>query len=172
MARLPGALQQTADTLGKVRTYAQALRPAAHRLVGVADAVPPSNAALRPFALAAAPVLRDQLRPFAREAQPFLHKLAPPAARFADAAPELTRIGVVINHLLNMLAYDGDHKSFLFWLAWASHQGANVWTVADANGPMRPTLLVGSCKTLQSLASQIPGAQKGSIEIRPVVEWE
>jgi len=156
--RLPGALRQTADTLRRVRTYAQVLRPTARRLVPVAQAVPGSNAALRPFAREAAPVLRDELRPFSREAQPFVHKVALPAARYAAAAPELTRVGVVFNHLFNMLAYDGDHQSFLFWLAWASHQGANVWNIADANGPMRPTLLVGSCKTLGSLESQLPGA--------------
>jgi phospholipid/cholesterol/gamma-HCH transport system substrate-binding protein len=158
VARLPGALRQTADTLQRVRTYAQVLKPAARRLVPVARAVPPSNAALRPFATEAAPILRDELRPFAREAQPFVHELGLPAARYAGAAPELTRVGTVFNHLFNLLAYQGDHKSFLFWLAWASHQGANVWTIDDANGPMRPTLLVGSCKTLSSLEGQLPGA--------------
>jgi phospholipid/cholesterol/gamma-HCH transport system substrate-binding protein len=158
VARLPGALRQTADTLQRVRTYAGVLRPAAQRLLPVVREVPASNAALRPFAREAAPVLRDELRPFAREAQPFIHRLGVPVARFANAAPELTRVGTVFNHLFNLLAYQGDHRSFLFWLAWASHQGANVWTIADANGPMRPTLLVGSCKTLGSLEGQVPGS--------------
>jgi phospholipid/cholesterol/gamma-HCH transport system substrate-binding protein len=126
--RLPGALRQTADTLARVRTYAQVLRPAADRLVPVARDIPAANAALRP------------------------------ASRYADATPELTRVGTVFNHLLNMLAYNGSHKSFLFWLAWASHQGANVWTIDDANGPMRPTLLVASCKTINSLNNVVPGA--------------
>src|SRR4051794_20319193 len=81
VARLPGALRQTADTLTRVRAYARALKPAAQRLTPVARAIPDSNAALRPFARAAAPALRDQLRPFAREAQPFVHTLGRPAAR-------------------------------------------------------------------------------------------
>ena len=158
VARLPGALRQTASTLQRVRVYAHALKPAAERLTPVARAVPESNAALRTFSAAATPALRDELRPFAREAQPFVHTLGRPAARLANAAPQLTRVGAAFNHFFNLLAYNGDHKSFLFWLAWSTHQGANVWTIDDANGPMRPTLLVGSCKTLGSLEGQIPGA--------------
>jgi len=158
VARLPGALRQTADTLTRVRAYARALKPAAQRLTPVAELVPGSNAALRDFAAVATPALRDELRPFSREAQPFVHTLGRPAARLANAAPELTRIGTAFNHFFNILAYQGSHKSFLFWLAWAGHQGANVWTIDDANGPMRPTLLVASCKTLNSLEGQVPGA--------------
>ena len=75
----------------------------------------------------------------------------------------------MFNHLYNMLAYQGDHKSFLFWLAWASHQGANVWTIDDANGPMRPTLLVGSCKTLDSLEGQLPGSDV-ALNLLPIKE--
>jgi phospholipid/cholesterol/gamma-HCH transport system substrate-binding protein len=166
--RLPGALGATTRALGEVRPYADLLGPTARRLVPVARAVVPANAALRPFARATAPVVRTELRPFARAARPAVRRLGPAAARVADATPDLTRLGTALNHLLNMAAFDPaagkapDDRSripgYLFWIAWGGHIGTNLWSTADANGPVRPVLLGFNCATAQDVANRIPGA--------------
>ena len=50
----------------------------------------------------------------------------------------------------------GREEGYLFWLAWVTHQGANLQSIDDANGPMRPIFLTGTCKTLTSLVNDQP----------------
>ena len=50
----------------------------------------------------------------------------------------------------------GRDEGYLFWLAWVTHQTANLQSIDDANGPMRPFFLTGTCKTLTSLVNDQP----------------
>jgi hypothetical protein len=86
--------------------------------------------------------------------------LAPTAKGLAETFPELTRDFKVLNRFVNMLGFNPNgrepatkrdrEEGYLFWLAWASHQGANLQNIDDANGPMRPVFLTGTCSTLQT----------------------
>ncbi|MBA3748750.1 MAG: hypothetical protein H0W96_14840, partial [Solirubrobacterales bacterium] len=72
----------------------------------------------------------------------------------------------VLDDFTNMLAGNprgredpgvaGREEGYLFWLAWASHQGANLQSSDDANGPIRPIFLTGTCPTLASLVNDQP----------------
>ena len=53
----------------------------------------------------------------------------------------------------------GREEGYLFWLAWATHQGANLQSIDDANGPMRPIFLTGTCSTLTSLVNDEPALE-------------
>jgi hypothetical protein len=53
----------------------------------------------------------------------------------------------------------GRDEGYLFWLGWLSHQTANLQSIEDANGPMRPIFLTGTCSTLTSLVNDLPAAE-------------
>jgi hypothetical protein len=53
----------------------------------------------------------------------------------------------------------GREEGFLFWLAWVTHETANLINIDDGNGPMRPIFLTGTCGTLTSLVNDIPEAE-------------
>jgi phospholipid/cholesterol/gamma-HCH transport system substrate-binding protein len=50
----------------------------------------------------------------------------------------------------------GRHEGFLFWIAWVSHQSAQLFSTADAHGPFRPSLVAGSCQTFRSIIADQP----------------
>jgi hypothetical protein len=47
-------------------------------------------------------------------------------------------------------------EGYLFWLAWVTHQTANLINIDDANGPLRPVFLTGTCQTLITLIDDEP----------------
>jgi phospholipid/cholesterol/gamma-HCH transport system substrate-binding protein len=158
---LPGTLRQTTSALADVDTFAQALRPAATHLRPAVRQIPGANKALTPLALQATPQLRHEIRPFVRESRPLVRKLRTPADQLATATPDLTRSFTVLNHLLNMLAYNKDGREdpgkatrdegYLFWLAWLSHNGASLFSSSDAHGPFRPVTVGATCSTAKQL---------------------
>src|SRR4051794_33739719 len=77
VAALPGALRQTTDALGKVRSFADILGPAVTRLRPAARALDPSNKAARPFLTEAGPILKNDVRPFTVHARPIVRQLVP-----------------------------------------------------------------------------------------------
>jgi phospholipid/cholesterol/gamma-HCH transport system substrate-binding protein len=166
---LPSTLKQATSTLDRVDRMARVLRPAADNLVPVAAALNRANRATRPFAREAAPLLATPIRPFVREARPLVRDLRPAARDLAHAEPGLTRSLGVVNRLFNMLAYNprgreasgvaGREEGFLFHLAWLGHQTVNVFTNADAHGPMRTLTLGGTCATIAGTAKTVPGAE-------------
>jgi phospholipid/cholesterol/gamma-HCH transport system substrate-binding protein len=157
---LPGALRQTTDTLGRVQRFADVLRPATNDLIPAAHAIDRANHATRPFAIEATPIIRTQIRPFIRAARPLVRNLRPAAADLATATPYLTRTITVINHFFNLLGYNQNgredpsnaarNEGYLYWLAWAGHNGINLFSTADANGNFRPIALNGTCTTLKA----------------------
>lgn len=164
--KLPGALRRTTSTLGDVRRFADELGPAATALQPTFRALDRTNRVVTPVARTITPVLRDQIRPFVREARPLVSDLKPAARGLARSLPDLTDSFVRINRLFNMLGYNPNgaeaatvatrQEGYLFWLAWLTHQTENLINVDDANGPMRPIFLTGTCQTITNLVDEQP----------------
>ncbi len=157
---LPGTLSESDKALGKVDSMARVLGPTLGALRPTARSLGPALEQTRPFLRDTTPVIRDRLRPFARDALPVIRQLRPAARDLAVITPQLTTSLEVVNALLNELAYNppGKEEGFLFWTAWANHDGNAVFNVSDAHGPIRRGLVVASCSTLGVL-DQIGKAQ-------------
>jgi phospholipid/cholesterol/gamma-HCH transport system substrate-binding protein len=169
VADLPGALQQTTQTLQKVDTYARVLGVASERLRPAVRSLNTANHAVTPFAKAAAPIVRTQIRPFVQDARPLVRNLKPASDTLAKSTPSLTTSFTVLNHLLNMVGFNpggrqgpdvaGRDEGFLFWLAWLNHDGAALFSSSDANGPFRPVTAAADCDTLREISSEEGGNQ-------------
>jgi phospholipid/cholesterol/gamma-HCH transport system substrate-binding protein len=166
VGELAPTLTEATRTLNAVQPFAAQLGPTTRALLPAVQELETVNAAVSPFAREATPIVREQIRPFTRKARPVVRDLAPAARGLARAAPELQRNGKVLNDLGNMLGYNaggreapdkaGREEGYLFWLAWATHQTANLQSIDDGNGPMRPFFLTGSCATLTTLVNDQP----------------
>ncbi|MDX6688554.1 MAG: phospholipid/cholesterol/gamma-HCH transport system substrate-binding protein [Solirubrobacteraceae bacterium] len=169
VTELAPTLQQATSTLNAVGPFADQLGPTTRALIPAARQLETVNASLGPFAREATPIVRTKIRPFVRTARPLVRDLKPAAKGLATALPELNRDANVLNHFVNMLAHNtngteppdkaGRDEGYLFWLAWLTHQTANLQSVEDANGPMRPIFLTGTCATLTSLVNDSPLAE-------------
>jgi phospholipid/cholesterol/gamma-HCH transport system substrate-binding protein len=163
---LPGALQQTTGTLGKVERFARVLGPASKALQPVGPSINKANAAVIPLGKEATPILRTQIRPFVRNARPLVRNLKPAAANLADATPSLTRSFVVLNHLFNLIGFNPNgreapgtpnrEEGYLYWLAWLNHNGTAAFGTSDAHGTFRPVTLGGACGTLKASVADNP----------------
>lgn len=166
VSELPATLKQATDTLRQVRPLANELGPATTALTPAIQALNRANAAIKPAARELTPILRTQVRPFVRAARPLTRDLAPAATSLSALAPDATRDVHELNRLFNLFAYNKDGREgpdkagrdegYLFWLAWATHQGANLINTDDANGPMRGIFLTGTCTTLTNLVTNQP----------------
>ena len=166
VGELAPTLTEATRALRAVEPFAAELGPTTRALLPAVQELEGVNAAVSPFAREATPIVRDEIRPFTRRAQPLARDLAPAARGLARTLPELGRNATVLNDLVNMLAHnpsgredpgkDGREEGYLFWLGWVTHQGANLQSIDDANGPMRPVFLTGTCKTLTSLVNEQP----------------
>jgi phospholipid/cholesterol/gamma-HCH transport system substrate-binding protein len=154
LQKLPGTLNTTQTTLGKVTSLADELGPTLQALRPGARALGPSLRQTRPFLRETTPIIKDELRPFARAALPTVKELRPAMRDLAAATPDLTRTFSVVNRLLNEVAYNppGDkEEGFLFWQSWVNHAGNAIFASQDAHGPIRRGLIVLSCSTAQVL---------------------
>jgi len=166
---LPGALRETRDGLQKVEAMARILRPTADKLRPVAAALTRANRATTPFVLEAAPQLRKDIRPFVREARPLVRELLPAADDLVASEPKLTRSFTVLNHLFNMIGNNpkgregpdvaGRDEGYAFALTWLSHQSVNLFSTADANGPMRNITIAGACNVFESTVASAPESE-------------
>jgi phospholipid/cholesterol/gamma-HCH transport system substrate-binding protein len=169
VTELAPTLQQATSTLNAVGPFADELGPTTRALIPAARQLETVNASLGPFAREATPIIRTKIRPFVRTARPLVRDLKPAARGLATALPEVNRDANVLNHFVNQLAHNpngteapdkaGRDEGYLFWLAWLTHQTANLQSVQDANGPMRPIFLTGTCATLTSLVNDSPLAE-------------
>src|SRR3954471_4645792 len=158
--RFPAALRETTRTLGKVQGLADTLRPAVGPLRPAVRAPTAGNRVVAPSARAVTPVVRDQIRPFTRAAQPLVRELRAPAAKLGEATSDFTRVGTVLNHLFNMVAFNpngregpevkGREEGYLFWLAWLGHQSVQIFNAADAHGTFRSVTIAFPCNALRS----------------------
>ena len=163
---LAPTLTQATRTLRAVQPFADELGPTTRALLPAVRELETVNAAVSPFAREATPIVREKIRPFTRRAQPLARDLAPAARGLARTLPELDRDAKVLNDFANMLGHNpngredpatsGREEGYLFWLAWLTHQTANLQSVDDANGPIRPFFLTATCKTFTSLVNDQP----------------
>jgi phospholipid/cholesterol/gamma-HCH transport system substrate-binding protein len=166
VGELAPTLTEATRTLNAVQPFAAELGPTTRALLPAVQELETVNAAVSPFAREATPIVREQIRPFTRQARPVVRDLAPAARGLARTAPELQRNGKVLNDFVNMLGHNENgreapdkasrEEGYLFWLAWTTHQTANLQSIDDANGPIRPFFLTGACSTLTSLVNNQP----------------
>jgi len=144
---LPGTLQQTSQTLGKVQAFAAQSGPTLSALLPFARAFGPALSASRPLFRDTTPVIRNQLRPFSVAVQPLAKILRPASADLAKATPALARSFGVLNALFNTLAYQprGSEQGYLFWGSWLSHIAASLTSTQDAHGPIVRGIFMASC---------------------------
>ncbi|MBA2506830.1 MAG: MCE family protein [Thermoleophilaceae bacterium] len=150
LRELPPTLRTTNTALAKTGEFADVLGPTATALRPAARALGPALTEVRPFLRETTPIIRKKIRPFARQTQPIVRTLRLAAGDLATAAPALTRTVNVLNSLVNTLAYNppGDEEGYLFYNAWAGHNGAQVFGTQDAHGPIRRGIVLASCATL------------------------
>jgi phospholipid/cholesterol/gamma-HCH transport system substrate-binding protein len=164
VSKLPGTLNQTASTLGKVDVLAKQMRPTFEALRPPFRKLDDANKAVLPFVKEAAPILKNQIRPFARAAQPFQRDLGGAAKNLREANPDLTTAFRGLNRLFDIGAYnpggtegisDGCEKAgacsrderarnegYLYWLAWVGQNTDSLFSTADALGPIRRAYLL------------------------------
>jgi phospholipid/cholesterol/gamma-HCH transport system substrate-binding protein len=155
---LPSTLSVATSTLGKVQTFAGALRPATVSLLPAVRKLPAANSALEALAKPSTPIVRNQIRPFVIAARPLVRNLRPASVNLAAATPNLSKVFTVLNHLVNMLGYNpGDTEhGYLFWLAWLGHNARSLFSIQDANGVYRPLFLQLSCSSISQIVNQVP----------------
>jgi phospholipid/cholesterol/gamma-HCH transport system substrate-binding protein len=188
VARLPGTLRQTEETLGKVGTLAGRMRPAFESLRPPFRKLDDANAAVTPFVEEATPVLRDEIRPFTRALQPFQRNFGAASRDLAAAGPEMTKAFRGLNRLFDIGAYNpggsegisegcelqGDctpeerarNEGYLYWLGWLGQNTTSLFSTSDALGPIRRAYLLNlNCGILRAEADQlgIPGVEIDSL---------
>ena len=171
IALLPGALQQTSSTLGKVQRFASVSGPALKQLEPFARDLGPALKALRPLAKQTTPVIERQLEPFATNPgiRRLAQTLAPAAASLAKAAPALSSSFSVLNKLVNTLAYQrpGGEPGYLYWGAWLAHNLDSLTTLQDAAGPIIQGQFLASCPSLNLLEVAL---QPGTPSLTPILD--
>jgi phospholipid/cholesterol/gamma-HCH transport system substrate-binding protein len=146
---LPGTLQQTSTTLGKVQTFSDQSATTLHALIPFATAFGPALEASQPLFRDTTPVIKNQLRPFSVAVQPVAKLLAPASADLAKATPNLVRSFGVLNALFNTLAYQPKgQNSYLFYGSWLSHIADSLTSGQDAQGPVVRGLFMATCGAL------------------------
>jgi phospholipid/cholesterol/gamma-HCH transport system substrate-binding protein len=149
---LPPALGATNSALTHATALGRALRSTLGPLDPAARGLGPTLSDLRPFLRETTPVIRDQLRPFSIKAQPTARQLAPAAHELAQATPKLGTLADELNNIVNELAYKPKSgQSYLFYLPWANHDTNSVLSTQDGVGPVRRSLILFSCGSLQLL---------------------
>jgi phospholipid/cholesterol/gamma-HCH transport system substrate-binding protein len=168
VARLPGSLRQTKETLAKVDTLGQRLRPALSSLRPAFRQLDETNAEVLPFVKEATPILRNQTRPFTRVGQPFFSNLGSAARDLNRGEPDLTKTFGQLNRLFNIGAFNTNGREglsgnlvqdrardegYLYQLAWLAQNTNSLFSTGDAQGPSRRIFLQGlDCGILASQA--------------------
>jgi phospholipid/cholesterol/gamma-HCH transport system substrate-binding protein len=169
VGELGPTLVSATSALNAVTPFANELGPATKALLPAVRELENVNEQVSPFAREATPIVREKIRPFVRAAVPVLKDLAPAARGLGRTFPELDRNAKVLNNFVNMLGHNpngreapdkaGRDEGYLWHLGWLAHQTTNLQSVDDANGPMRPIFLTGTCSTLTSLVNDLPQAE-------------
>jgi phospholipid/cholesterol/gamma-HCH transport system substrate-binding protein len=164
VSKLPGTLNQTASTLGKVDVLAKQMRPTFEALRPPFRKLDDANRAVLPFVKEAAPIIKNQIRPFARAAQPFQRNLGGAAKNLRKANPDLTTAFRGLNRLFDIGAYNpggtegisegcekagackpserARNEGYLYWLGWVGQNTVSLFSTADALGPIRRAYLL------------------------------
>lgn len=171
LTELPGTLDQTNQTLTKVRRFAGTAGPALKALTPFAKDLGPALEALRPLAKQTTPVLEQQLEPFASDPKirSLLSTLTPAAASLAKAAPALSDSFGVLNQLVDELSYQqpGGEPSYLYWAAWLAHNLDSLTSLQDADGALVQGQFLASCPSLNLLEVAL---QPGTPSLTPILD--
>jgi phospholipid/cholesterol/gamma-HCH transport system substrate-binding protein len=170
VARLPGALRQTEETLAKVDTFSGVLRPTLESLRPAFRQLDVANREVLPFVREAEPILRKQIRPFVQVARPYVQDLRPAARNLRIAVPDLSDALFELNRFFNMAGHNpngredlpgnlADAKArdegYLFWAAWIAQNTNSLFSTSDASGPFRRALFGTGCDLIRAeLATQ------------------
>jgi phospholipid/cholesterol/gamma-HCH transport system substrate-binding protein len=159
---LPGTLAASDTALTRLSSFSSQLHTTVTRLEPAAQALGPSLTALRPFLRRTTPVLGSELRPFSIAAQPTAKLLAPAGEQLARATPGLTTLARELNAIVNELAYEPGHgqQGYLFYLPWANHDTNSALSEQDGNRPLRQSLLLYNCGTLQLMQNYLTGVSQ------------
>ena len=174
MSKLPGALDQTSETLVKVDALGGRLGPALDAIRPAFRKLDEANAEVLPLAREGTPIVRDQIRPFARVAAPFIRDLGLGARDLAKASPDLTDSLLGLNRLFNIGAHNPNgaeglsgnlaqdrarDEGYLYWLAWTAQNTVSLFSTSDAQGPLRRLYLGGlNCSTVVDGGLPVPVA--------------
>ena len=165
VARLPGALRQTEDTLAKLGPFTQVLRPTLESLRPAFRQLAVANRQVLPFVREAEPITRTQIRPFVQIARPYVRDLRPAARGLATATPDLERSLYELNRFFNMAAYNPNGREpvpgnlnqarardegYLFWAGWIAQNTNSLFSTSDASGPFRRAYFGTSCDLIRA----------------------
>jgi phospholipid/cholesterol/gamma-HCH transport system substrate-binding protein len=180
VARLPGTLNTTAQTLQKVNTLSGVMRPTLDSLRPAFRQLNTANKQVLPFVKEAAPIIRNQIRPFVRTARPYVSQsLKPASVNLARAIPDLNSSFHELNRFFNIGAYNpagtqrvssdcenngacsssdlNMKKGYLYWLAWVAQNSNSLFSTSDAEGPLRRALFMFDCNSIQAALEQSGG---------------
>jgi phospholipid/cholesterol/gamma-HCH transport system substrate-binding protein len=152
LQELPSTLTETRKALESGDQLSQQLGPAARALIPSARATGPALRATRPFFRKTTGPIRNQIRPFTRQIQPPIRSLAKTANALSSASPKITHSLGGLNKLLDGLAFNpsGSEEGYLFYLAWLNHDTNGLFSLQDANGPLRRGMVLQSCQTAKN----------------------
>jgi phospholipid/cholesterol/gamma-HCH transport system substrate-binding protein len=153
---LPATLSSTNTALADATKLGDTMRSTFTNLEPTAAGLGTMLTDLRPFFKKTTPVLADDLRPFSIKAQPTAKLLAPATEKLAKATPGLTTLATELNNIVNELSYKSKgSQSYLFYVPWANHDTDSALSSQDGIGPLRQSLLLFSCGTLQFMQNFI-----------------
>jgi phospholipid/cholesterol/gamma-HCH transport system substrate-binding protein len=157
LTEFPPTLQQSIQTLGKVRGFAQASTTTLQELQPFAKNLGPALKASRPLFHDTTPVIKNQLRPFSTAIQPLARTLAAGAPKLKATIPALTSSISVLNTLFNELAHKpgGSQQSYLFWGSWLAHIADSLVDAQDANGAVLQGIFMNTCAGLNFYENQL-----------------
>ncbi len=168
---LPGALTATNTALDKGTALGRTMQIAFSKLEPSARSLGPTLQELRPFFKQTTPVLKDDLRPFSIAAQPTARLLAPATEKLAKATPGLTTLARELDNIVNELAYKSKHgQSYLFYLPWANHDTDSLLSSQDGIGPLRQSMLLFNCGTLDLLNNTYASNPKENPTLLALIE--
>jgi phospholipid/cholesterol/gamma-HCH transport system substrate-binding protein len=157
LTEFPPTLQQSIQTLDKVRGFANASTVTLQKLQPFARNLGPALKASRPLFHDTTPVIANQLRPFSTAIQPLARTLAAGAPKLKATIPALSSSVSVLNTLFNELAHKagGGQQSYLFWGSWLAHIVDSVASTQDANGAVLQGVFMGTCAELNFFENQL-----------------
>ena len=152
LRELPGTLSETRAALRSGSRLSRELEPALRELLPGVKALGPSLREATPFLRQTRLPIRDQLRPVSKQIRKPVKHLKQAADPLAQTSGGLKSGFRNLNRLLNVLAYNppgSEEEGYLFWFSWLSHNTNSLFTLQDANGPLRRAIVLLSCQTAQ-----------------------
>jgi phospholipid/cholesterol/gamma-HCH transport system substrate-binding protein len=171
---LPGALEQTKQTLINVNSFARVMGPALESLRPAFRQLNVANHQVLPFVKEAAPIIQSKIRPFVRAARPYVSDLRPTAQDLSTATPDLTSSFHELNRFFDIGAFNPNGREpvtgnatqdqkrdegYLYWLGWTAHLTTSLFNSSDAQGPIRRALAGLDCASARALVEQTPIAE-------------